>query len=769
MVAADQGAKLERPYQTLRSFPSGDRNCYSLPTVAGAKYLLRMVFFYRNYDGQDSSSTLQFDLYLGVDRWTTVKADSDSWFEALFVAWASWTPVCLMRTSPKSTPFVSSVELRTLGSDVYPDLTANESMSLAERFNMGTNYSVIEYPYDPYDRYWWPRAPDPTWKNISTTLPIKPSFSYPIPSPVIQTAIEAVNTNTTLTFTWRDKRYHEDVYMVYLYFADFQNSLLRQFNISLNTLKADQFSPPYLAFSVMSNVDGWYKSNDGGYTITLEATAASKLPPMINAYELYTRISHINPMTLPTDFDAIMAIKFDYGIKKNWMGDPCFPPELGWDGVKCSNASGKTMRIISLDLSNSNLHGPISNNFTLLTALESLYDSNGDVCNNPPPPPIKKAKRAVTIAVSVVVPVMAIGALVLACLIWRHKRKSHVSSDDPPRGSELEIAPESRKDHGDAIQRVENRQFTYKELEKLTNKFQQFIGQGGFGLVYYGRLEDGTEVAVKMRSESSTHGLDEFFAEVQSLTKVHHRNLVSLVGYCREKDHLALVYEYMARGSLYDHLRGNNDGRETLNWRTRVRVVVEAAQGLDYLHKGCSLPIIHRDVKTQNILLGQNLQAKIADFGLCKTYLSETQTHISVTPAGSAGYMDPECYQTGRLTESSDVYSFGVVLLEIVTGESPILPGQGHIIQLVKKKIVSGNISLVADARLGGAYDVSSMWKVVDTALSCTADIGAERPTMATVVVQLKESLALEESRGDSGFRGSISTDVKKDDVGYAP
>lgn len=144
MVAADQGAKLERPYQTLRSFPSGDRNCYSLPTVAGAKYLLRMVFFYRNYDGQDSSSTLQFDLYLGVDRWTTVKPDSDYWYEALFVAWASWTPVCLMRTSPKSTPFVSSVELRTLGSDVYPDLTANESMSLAQRFNMGTNYSVIE-------------------------------------------------------------------------------------------------------------------------------------------------------------------------------------------------------------------------------------------------------------------------------------------------------------------------------------------------------------------------------------------------------------------------------------------------------------------------------------------------------------------------------------------------------------------------------------------------------------------------------------------------
>uniref|UniRef100_A0A0E0QQ66 Protein kinase domain-containing protein n=1 Tax=Oryza rufipogon TaxID=4529 RepID=A0A0E0QQ66_ORYRU len=763
MVAADLESKVERPYRTLRSFPSGDRNCYSLPTVAGAKYLIRMSFYYGNYDGKDSSSTLQFDLYIGVDRLTTVHGDSKVFHEALFVAWANWAPVCLVRTSPGATPFVSSVELRPLGSGLYPDLMANESMYMADRKNMGSNNSVIEYKDDLYDRYWWPMPSNPTWKNISTASPIDLASNYAVPSPVIQTAIEAVSTNTTLTlYTWRDQGSNGYEYKVYMHFADFQNSQLRQFNISFNTLRDDQYSPPYLAPFVVSN-NGWYRSNDGEYNITLQATTASKLPPMINAIELYIRISHVNPRTLPRDFDAIMAIKFEYGIKKNWMGDPCFPVELGWDGVRCSNASGNTTKIIALDLSNSNLHGPISNNFTLFMALD--LDYNIDQCS-PLPPPTKKGNKAVIIAISVVVPVIAIGALVLVYLIWRWKTKSNVSSANPPREPELEIAPATRKYDGDALQKVENRRFTYKELEKLTNKFEKFIGQGGFGLVYYGRLEDGTEVAVKMRSESSSHGLDEFFAEVQSLTKVHHRNLVSLVGYCREKDNLALVYEYMARGSLYDHLRGNNDVRETLNWRTRLRVVVEAAQGLDYLHKGCSLPIIHRDVKTQNILLGQNLQAKIADFGLCKTYLSDTQTHISVTPAGSAGYMDPEYYHTGRLTESSDVYSFGVVLLEIVTGESPILPGQGHIIQLVKKKIAAGNISLVADARLGGAYDVSSMWKVVDTALSCTADIGVERPTMATVVVQLKESLALEEARSDSGFRGSIST-IRASVTGY--
>ncbi|RLM85041.1 putative receptor-like protein kinase family protein [Panicum miliaceum] len=137
--------------------------------------------------------------------------------------------------------------------------------------------------------------------------------------------------------------------------------------------------------------------------------------------------------------------------------------------------------------------------------------------------------------------------------------------------------------------------------------------------------------------------------------------------------------------------------------------------------------MVHRDVKTSNILLGRNLQAKIADFGLSKTFLSDSQTHISASAAGTAGYIDPEYYHTGRLTESSDVYSFGVVLLEVTTGELPILS--------------------ITDARFGGAYDISSMWKVVETTLMCTADAAAQRPTMETVVVQLKECLALEEAR----------------------
>ncbi|KAL6655713.1 hypothetical protein ACP70R_006539 [Stipagrostis hirtigluma subsp. patula] len=528
-----------------------------------------------------------------------------------------------------------------------------------------------------------------------------------------------------------------------------------------------------------------------------------------------------------------MAIKFEYGLKKNWTGDPCFPIQHGWDGVKCSNKSDNTMRITSLDLSKSYLHGVISNNFILLTALEILnlsynnlsgsipdalpslpplrvldisgnqlsrdslckkyreslvlrYESSGYLCSKTRSP---SRKRAAIASISVVVSVLVV--TVLVCFICQEKRKRNVSRHDHTRDSQLKSALGSRKGSGD--------RFTYKELEKFTNNFQQIIGKGGFGLVYYGRLPDSAEVAIKMRSESSSHGLDEFLAEVQSLTKVHHKNLVSLVGYCWEKDHLALVYEYMSEGSLCDHLRGLQRDKDTslflmsstpttseaihnpkgsmdlntsanvskngvvksLNWGTRLRVLLEAAQGLDYLHNGCNLPIIHRDVKTSNILLGRNLQAKIADFGLSKIYLSDTQTHISATNlAGTPGYIDPEYQNTGRLTESCDVYSFGIVVLEVATGEAAIVPGYGRIVQRVKQKTAAGDISLVADAQLGDAYDKSSMWKVVDMAMMCTADAAAERPKMAAVVVLLTESLALEEAREVSSSSARSGNDI---------
>ncbi|CAL5074690.1 unnamed protein product [Urochloa decumbens] len=731
---------------------------------------------------------MEFDLYLGANYWDTVYVVENQVYEVLFVAWASWAPVCLLNTG-HGAPFLSLLELRHLGDAMYPALKANQTMSMFRRRNMGGTLFITRYPDDPYDRYWWTSV-DPQWKNLSSTQNMQPDPSFVEPVAVLQTAATATGKNTAFSFTWQENRLAYS-FMVFMHFADFQNNQARQFDIYFNGnrlgLSDKPYSPQYLASSSVST-SGWYRATDGNYNITLVATAASVLAPMLNAIEIYTLLTFDTPTTFPEDFDAIMAIKFEYGVKKNWTGDPCFPTIYAWDGVKCSNTSDNTTRITALDLSNSNLRGVLSTKFSKLTALENLdlsynnlvgsipdsvsslpslrvlnvsgnyltgdslctnytgilifrYDSGTSACDKRTGPSRKKISVLVT---SVVVPVLVVAALFLAYFFWRAKRKSN---DDHTEKLQVENAPSSTKSQGDHLQDAENRRFTYKELESFTDNFERLIGQGGFGLVYYGHLEDGGMVAVKVRSESSSHGLDEFLAEVQSLTKVHHRNIVSLVGYCWEKNHLALVYEYMSQGNLYDHLRGKNAAVETLNWRTRVRIVLDAAQGLDYLHNGCSPPIIHRDVKSSNILLDRNLQAKIADLGLSKRYLSDTQTHISATAAGTAGYMDPEYYLTGRITESSDVYSFGVILLEVATGEPPLVPGHGHIAQRVKQRIAAGDIASIADTRLGGAYDVSSMWMVVDTAMACTADAGAKRPSMADVVAQLKDSLALEDAR----------------------
>nr|CAB3464667.1 unnamed protein product [Digitaria exilis] len=255
---------------------------------------------------------------------------------------------------------------------------------------------------------------------------------------------------------------------------------------------------------------------------------------------------------------------------------------------------------------------------------------------------------------------------------------------------------------------LENRCFTYKDLEMITNNFQRVLGRGGFGDVYDGFLEDGTQVAVKLRSDSSNQGVKEFLAEAQTLTRIHHKNLVSMIGYCKDGDYMALVYEYMSEGTLQEHI-----------------------SGLEYLHKGCYPPLIHRDVKASNILLNAKLEAKIADFGLTKAYLNN-DSHLST---------------------KSDVYSFGVVLLELVTGRPAIVsdPETMSIVQWARQRLARGNIEGVVDPPMRGDHDVNSVWKVADVALKCTAQSAAQRPTMAEVVAQLHECLELEDARAAGG------------------
>ncbi|KAF8405210.1 hypothetical protein HHK36_010110 [Tetracentron sinense] len=213
--------------------------------------------------------------------------------------------------------------------------------------------------------------------------------------------------------------------------------------------------------------------------------------------------------------------------------------------------------------------------------------------------------------------------------------------------------------------------FSYDELAAATCGFSQanLLGQGGFGFVHKGVLPNGKEVAVKSLKSGSGQGEQEFQAEVEIISRVHHRHLVSLVGYCIAGGQRMLVYEFVPNNTLEYHLHG--EGRPTMEWSTRIRIALGTAKGLAYIHEDCHPRIIHRDIKAANILIDNNFEAMVADFGLAKLS-SDTYTHVSTRVMGTFGYLAPEYASSGKLTEKSDVFSYGVMLLELITGRRPV-------------------------------------------------------------------------------------------------
>ncbi|KAL0442441.1 UNVERIFIED_CONTAM: putative receptor-like protein kinase [Sesamum latifolium] len=380
---------------------------------------------------------------------------------------------------------------------------------------------------------------------------------------------------------------------------------------------------------------------------------------------------------------------------------------------------------------------------------------------------VKKTSRSLILWVSIGAGIASIAILAAICMliIWfcRKKREDNDAKKSPPGWRPLFL-------HGSVMNSTTNakgstsyqnpngqfgtvrtgRRFTLTEIRAATNNFDEtlVIGVGGFGKVYKGEMDDSTLAAIKRSNPQSQQGLKEFETEIEMLSKLRHRHLVSLIGFCDEQNEMILVYEYMANGTLRSHLFGSD--LPSLSWKQRLDICIGAARGLHYLHTGSERGIIHRDVKTTNILLDENFVAKMADFGLSKTGPSLEHTHVSTAVKGSFGYLDPEYFRRQQLTEKSDVYSFGVVLFEVVCARAvinPTLPkDQINLAEWAMRWQRKKSLESILDPQLKGNYSPESLVKFGEIAEKCLADEGKSRPTMGEVLWHLEYVLQLHEA-----------------------
>ncbi|KAJ7963123.1 Serine/threonine protein kinase [Quillaja saponaria] len=510
-------------YAYIRSFPEGDRNCYTLRPLKGKNnnYLIRASFMYGNYD--DRNYPPQFELHLDVNFWTTVNLSAASEIvqkEIIHVSSTDYLEVCLVNTG-SGTPFISAFDLRHIPTTIYR--TQFSSLVLLSRSNFGsTNNQTIRYHDDVYDRIWEPFNGDHS-DGVGSLLAknVINDTEYRLPAEVMTTAVQTTDIlKTDLSFYWGVGDSESECY-IYMHFAELeqlQSSENREFSIyENNNIFIENFIPRYLypsTFSKRFHLDG------SKIEIRLQGTKRSPHTPIINAVELYMTRALSQSATEQKEADALRDIKLHYGVQRNWQGDPCVARNYSWDGLTSGYIENDVPKIIALKLSSSRLNGDIVPSLSSLTSIQYL-----DLSNN-----------------------------ILTGLV------------------------------PDFLSRL---------------PFLKVLG--GFGTVYYGCLKDEQNSCCCQDALSFIISRGQGVSGRALLMTVHHKNLTALIGYCDEGTNMGLIYEYMAKGNLREYL--SDESKHALNWEQRLAIAIDAAQGLEHQHSGINPPVIHRDIKTTNILL----------------------------------------------------------------------------------------------------------------------------------------------------------------------
>ncbi|KAL8170517.1 LOW QUALITY PROTEIN: hypothetical protein V2J09_022321 [Rumex salicifolius] len=626
-------------FTTVRAFPDGNRNCYTLsPVQPNSKYLIRAWFLYDNYDG--ARSVPGFDLHVGVDFWVTVTIQSAGvrfGSEIIYVSTLDSVDVCLVNTG-HGTPFISALELRPLGNAGYA-ATSDVSLRLFNRWDAGPAAEDRDdrLTDDVYDRVWF-YSRRPFWELISTNKSIQASSDsgYKVPTGVLATAGQQINGAANFSVTYQLNDPTAKLY-VYWHFAELQlvgPNQTREFDIFIPHGSGYKFGPVHPTYLTLNTIESAEIHLNGSKTFSyvLKRTNNSTLLPIINAAEIYVVLERRLSPTNRLDVDAVASIKKKYNITRNWQGDPCLPISYKWDSLVCAYNDSNPPRITALNLASSNLTGELPSSLSNLTLLYTLNLSNNGFSGKIPeflahlpalkfidltrnnlsgPVPAQLAEKARNKSIVLrlagnpdicksfpcekdvttkqkrhgfIIPLVASIALTLLIVI---------------SGLVL-VAYRNRDKQVDQAIKSRNKQFSYSEIVKITNNFKKILGKGAFGSVYYGLLQDGTQVAVKILNNNTCPiTIKQFCAEckrknnqailfdidfyiwqsnritlflnsqAELLMKIHHINLVSLVGYCDERSKMALVCEYMS----------NVKNELPLCWKTRLDILIDTAQG----------------------------------------------------------------------------------------------------------------------------------------------------------------------------------------------